>query len=219
MKNKLEENLSYCIKNNIDFCHSDLTTIDENNNIINISRIKQAHLNIYNKKFNKLICSWNATWSSIFFSKEIWDCLKKDWFPNQDYQDRRAVVYTSIKNYNIWFIKKPLVYYRRCKSCITRNTKTKSNNEILQWRKKIFWLENTRCNYIIDKKIYINNKQNNRCSKHVSINNLFINYLDWKEILIPFKLLKTIFYTLESEHYYRMFIIQARKLLTIFSKS
>jgi hypothetical protein len=55
MKNKLEENLSFCIKNNIDFCHSDLTSIDENNNIINISRVKQAHMNINEKKYNKLI--------------------------------------------------------------------------------------------------------------------------------------------------------------------
>ena len=221
MKNKLEENLSYCTKNNIDFCHSDLTTIDENNNIINISRINQVHFNINQKKYNKLIYNWNATWSSIFFSKKILDPLKRDWFPTSFAQDWRVLVYSSIKHYKIWFIKKSLVYYRRCESSISiLFYKNKKNNEdILKWRKRIFTWEIVCCNYIIDKKIYRDNKQKNRCSKHIFINNLFINYLDWKKILIPFKLLRTIFYTWEQEHYYRIFIIQARKLLTIFNKS
>lgn len=213
MKNKLEENLSFCLKNYIDFCYSDLVTIDENNCIISTSRIKQVHLNVNRKRYNKLIYGWNATWSSIFFSKKIWDGLKVDWFPDHIYQDRRAVIYASIKNYKIWFIKKSLAYYRRCNICITWNKKNKGNKEILQWRKEILNGEILCCNYIIHNKIYTSNKQKKRCSNHESLNNLFINFIDSKNIFVSFKILKNVFYIGELEDYYRIFVIQLRKIL------
>lgn len=218
MKNKLEENLSFCLKNNIDFCYSDLTTIDENNNIISISRMKQAHLNNNRKKYNKLIYGGNATWTSIFFSKKIWDGLKVDWFPDHIYQDRRAVIYASIKNYKIWFIKKSLAYYRRCNICITWNKKNKGNKEILQWRKEILNGEILCCDYIIHNKIYTNNEQKKRCSNHLLINKLFIDFIDSKKYFMNFSLLRSTLYIREHEHYYRIFIIQARKLLHWMSK-
>jgi len=221
MKNKLEENLKYCKDKLIDFCHSDLTTINENNNIISLSWIKEAHFNINIKKYYKLIYSWNATWTSIFFSKKIWDSLKIDWFPSTFAQDWWALLYASIKQYNIWFIKKSLIYYRRCESSISiwffKNKK--NNTDILKWRNRIFTWEITCCSYIIENNIFIKNEQKKRCSKHIYINNLFINFINWKKIIMPFELFKTIFNTFEYEHYYRIFIIQARKILTIFSKS
>ena len=220
MKDKLKVNLSYCIKNNIDFCHSDLTTIDDNNNIINTSRVNQAHFNINEKKYNKLIYRWNATWSSIFFSKKIWSSLKKDWFPDSFAQDRRVLVYSSIKHYSIWFIKKSLIYYRRSDSSISIwfYNRKKNNKEILKWRKRIFTWEITCCSYIIEKNIFIKSEQKKRCLEHININNLFLDFLNSKNIFMNFKLIKTIFYTWEYEHWYRIFIIQARKLLTIFTK-
>ena len=219
MKNKLEENLKFCQEKNIDFCHSDLTTIDENNNIINDSRIKQAHLNVNNKEYDKLIYGWNATWSSIFFAKKIWDKLKKYGFPRDIPQDRWILVYTSINQYNIWFIEKSLVYYRRCKSCISRwFFIKKTKKEIVEWRKRIFSYENSCCNYIIDHKIYMNNKQKKRCVNHVLLNDLLINFIDSKKIIISFKLLRKVIYIREFENYYRLLVLQSRKILSWVSK-
>ena len=220
MKNKLEENLSFCTKNNIDFCHGDMVVIDENSNITNISRINSSSTNPKNKTYKKLIYYWNATWSSIFFSKKIGDGLKKDWFSSFLYQDRWAILYSSIKNYNIEYIKIPLAYYRRCKSCITRDNdyKEKTNKTILSIYKENMLWENERLEYIISKNICINNKQKNRCKKRFYINNLLLKFINEKKLFIWREAPQKVIFLWDIKYYYRVFIIQIRKVLTYFIK-
>ena len=225
MKNKLEENLSYCTKNNIDFCHGDLVIINENNNIINDSRMKYTKTKYKNKTYQKLIPSWNAVWTSIFFSKKVWDSLKKDWFPdfpNFLYQDRWSIIYSSLKWFKIWYIDKSLVYYRRCESCITwgKHKKTRKDNRTVlnNYKKNMIW-ENTLINYILSHNLCINNTQINRCKKHIEINKLLLAFLDSQKYFMPYKILKLLITLWDPKYYYRVFIIQTRKILTLFSKS
>jgi len=227
IKNKLEMNLTYCKNNNIDFCYSDLVGIDENNNILYSSYFKKhPHVNFKKHTFKDFIYRWSyAIWSAIFFSKEIWTNLKSIWLPKDLYQDRWAILYTSVKWYNIWHINTPLVYYRRCSSCISRardalHNKSNSNTTVLKKiRNQIFKTENCCYKYILEQNIHINNEQKNRCKKHIEINNLLIDFIEWKNIFMKRQIFKLLFNLWESKYYIRVLSIQARKLLTIFSKS
>ena len=224
MKNKLEENLSYCKKNKIDFFYSDLSTIDSNNNILHSSYFESKHVNLKYNSYKDYVLRWraNAIWSSIFFSNHIWNELKKIWFPNDIYQDRRTLLYVSIKGYNIWYTTQSLVYYRRYEWSISRELQDKiidqKNNIILKcWYETINW-ENTRYKWILEKNICIDDKDKNRCQKHLQINSLLLDFINNKMLFMKYEVFKLLFKLWDPKYYYRIFIIQIRKILTYFVK-
>ena len=222
MKNKIEENLLFCKENNIDFCHSDLVSIDKNNNILSFSTMEVFSINANKNAFYNLMYYGVVIGSSVFFNKLVGESLKKDGFFDKIYQDRWCVLYASFKWYRIKYIDKPLVYYRRCETCITRESydkKSKKNNEqsLKGWR-RILQEENERINYITEKKIYTTPQQKDRLIKHYDINNLLIDFLKSDKIIIPWKIFSKILSKREKIFYCRISILQRYKLLSLFSK-
>lgn len=218
MKNKLQKNLEYCIKNNIDFCYSDLTAINERNNILYFSYFKKFKTNLKHDKFENFIIRWNAIWSSIFFWKRLKDILKETWFPPFIYQDRWAILIASaIENIKIWVIKEPLIFYRRCEECITRDNYIRNNYEILQERKKIMETEIMIFNYITNHDIVVNDSIKQLKDKRIEINKLLISFIEWKNSLLFALIKKTIFF-FKREFFYRLTVITFRKIIIRFSK-
>jgi hypothetical protein len=166
----------------------------------------------------KIITWWLCVTSSMLFKYTIAKKIIEIWIPDEIYQDRRISIISSILWYKIGFIEESLVYYRVVPWNMSYKKEDRTNTDILDWRKRILELENLCCDYIIHNKIYTNNKQKKRCSNHVSLNNLFINFIDSKNIFVNFNLLKKVFCERGSESYYRLFIIQSRKLILTFSR-
>ena len=217
MKDKLERNLDFCLQNNIDFCYSDLTAINEQNNILYFSYFKQFKTNLKHDKFEDFIIRWNALWSSIFFWKKLKDILIKTWFPPFIYQDRWAILIASAtENIKIWAIKEPLVFYRRCEGCITKDSYVRNNYEILQERKKIMETEIMVFNYITDN-IKDNVSVNLLKDKRIEVNKLLIRYIEWENNLL-FLLIKKVIFFCKKVFFYRLIVITFRKIILCFSK-
>ena len=136
MKNKLEENITYCKGSRIEFCYSDLIMINDNNEVIGLSRRKHIHVKHKNTSSKSLLHKNHIVWSSIFFSAIIIPKLQEIWFPKTIYQDQWIAIFASLTAAKMWYIYKPLVYYRRCKNCITYSSIT-GNKEILDNHLKI----------------------------------------------------------------------------------
>jgi len=194
MKNKLEENLDFCKKNHLSFCHSDLIVINKFNNIASISRANRSWINVYNNKFNNIISHNNTTWTSIFFSKELKKELISIWFPENVYQDWRVTAYASLKEMNIWFINKPLVYYRRCDSCITADKDLSNNNNKLENWKELIRKEISISQYIIE---HLGKSLNNKKLKWIETNYIanttLLKFLNSMEISKFLTLMRIIF--------------------------
>ena len=222
MKNKLEENLKFCRENHVDFCHSDMITIDENNNFLSSSAMKTFAINVYNHEVSNLISHCCATGSSIFFSGTLGHNLKKDGvFPTM-YQDWWCVLYASLQWYKIWYINKALAYYRRCLSCITWHVHEgkvqKTNKDCLKHWITDLKEEQGKMDFILRKQLYSTREQKERLTKHIDLNQQFITFLESNKLLLPFSLLKEIPFVREKIFYYRLFILQLRKILYRFSK-
>ena len=149
MKNKIEENLKFCEKNNLDFCYWWYVRIDENNNVISNSKIYNIVQTVWRiiEKFGKtrkrLILPW-AIWSSIFFKKE------RNWldFPDDIYQDLWMETYYNQLWYKIGEMNKNLYFYRMCRWAIT------DYNSIIDRYLKLLTVRVRMEDYIIKEKIW-----------------------------------------------------------------
>lgn len=122
MKNKLEVNLSYSIKNNLDLCYSDLVEIDENNNLLaisNFAKLRRSGNNYTDNSLKNLLRSNHITAPSILFSASILPQLLLIWFPEKTYQDYWIVLFCISSGLKIGMIPTPLVYYRKSSSSMS----------------------------------------------------------------------------------------------------
>ena len=179
MNNKLEKNLKFCKEKNFRFCHSDLIVIDEFNHVKSLSWIKMKNF-IRNKKFTDIIQHNCITWSSVFFHKKKKKHMLNAWLPDKIYQDWCCATYASLLNVKIWFIDEPLVFYRRCDSCITADKWTNSNKDIFNNYKIGINREILLCKYIYEHFLKLDDPKKKWIRENIKANESLLRHLESK---------------------------------------
>ena len=197
MRDRLEIAINYLQAHPwIKFIYWDLTTIDEENRVINQKFYKNSILlSLANK-----ICPYPmAITSSVLFSTEASNELLKLWFPDKKrniWQDYRISHFFVCRYWwdKIAYIDTPLAYYRRAPWAITLwQRKTK---ERYIWSRLKF-IELTE--YVLNNKSY--NKENTKFVQEMKIiNNKLKEYIEKKTSI--FSLSRTIIKTKNFRWFY-----------------
>ena len=130
--NKLEMQLNQIIKNNFNFCCSDILLIDKNNNILNFSFIRKlTRMIFFNPSYFKLFFSSQIALSSVLISREF---LGKNKFD----EDKNLI---ACEDYLLWltlFRKKQIKYYKT-KDKLVRYRIIKNSASSNNIRQQILW--------------------------------------------------------------------------------
>lgn len=167
MRDRLEIAINYLQAHPwIKFIYWDLTTIDEENRVINQKFYKDSILLSLANKF----CPYPmAITSSVLFSSEVLNELLKLWFPDKKrniYQDYRISHFFVCWYWwdKIAYIDTPLAYYRRAPWAITLGTK-KTKQWYIWAKSKIIELTE----YVLNSKSY--SKENTQFIQEMRIVN------------------------------------------------
>ena len=130
--NKLEMQLNQIIKNNFNFCCSDILLIDKNNNILNFSFIRKlTRMIFFNPSYFKLFFSSQIALSSVLISREFLGENKFD-------EDKNLI---ACEDYLLWltlFRKKQIKYYKT-KDKLVRYRIIKNSASSNNIRQQILW--------------------------------------------------------------------------------
>ena len=131
--NKLEMQLNQIIKNNFNFCCSDILLIDENNNELNFSFFRKiTRMIFFTPTYFKLFFSSQIALSSVLISREFLGENKFD-------EDKNLI---ACEDYLLWltlFRKKQIKYYKT-KDKLVRYRIIKNSASSNKIRQQIIWM-------------------------------------------------------------------------------
>lgn len=186
VKNKLEKCVEYCNKNSVCLVHSDLCVIDKDNIIQSTTFNTEWHKK---NPVKKMIPYGQMTASAIFLHRELANKIIKIWFPGKEvYQDQWINICTALLWYKIWYIKEPLVYYRKVPWNMSSHTNDYSVKGILKNQERFYTGLKTKYTYILN---HIETDENfiKYLNKWITLCNLYLNYINGKKLFPPIKLI------------------------------
>lgn len=208
VRNKLELNIEFCVNEKKDICYSDYIEIDENNTFLNKPKLYLSDkIVLTNPDYKIRILINQLVWSGIFFNKKIKDELINYKFPDKVYQDYWVASYAALF-FKVWYIKKPLFFYRRCDHCIT----DPKNFSILGMYEKVIWMRILASDHILNN-IHIKRDINKFLSNLKKIDTKLLDILSTNKIFL--KSIKLFFTILFSKLWLKSTFILLIELLVI----